>query len=103
VGEATVFVSWFLATPIDTLLDALANFLKEKGLREEDTFFWVCDYVIRQTNVDPDLALLGECVSAVGHTVLLIWSRGTRRHRSRAPTASRRSTTRRRAAHSSTW
>ena len=39
VGEATVFVSWFLDTPIDTLLDALANFLKEKGLREEDTFF----------------------------------------------------------------
>ena len=72
VGEATVFVSWFLATPIDTLLDALANFLKEKGLREEDTFFWVCDYVIRQTDVKPDLALLGDCVSAVGHTVLLM-------------------------------
>ena len=72
VGEATVFVSWFLATTIETLLDALANFLEEKGLREEDTFFWVCDYVIRQTNVDPDLALLGECVSAFGHTVLLM-------------------------------
>eukprot|EP00964_Phaeocystis_antarctica_P040705 scaffold23278_cov59-Phaeocystis_antarctica.AAC.2 len=72
VGEATVFVSWFLNTPIATLLDALANFLEEKELREEDTFFWVCDYVIRQTDVDPDLALLGECVSAVGHTVLLM-------------------------------
>jgi hypothetical protein len=33
VGEATVFVSWFLNTRIETLLDALANFLKEKGLR----------------------------------------------------------------------
>ena len=32
----------------------------------------MCDYVIRQTNVKPDLALLGECVSAVGHTVLLM-------------------------------
>ena len=72
VGEATVFVSWFLATRIETLLDALANFLKEKGLREEDTFFWVCDYVIRQTDVKTDLAYLGECVSAVGHTVLLM-------------------------------
>ena len=41
VGKATVFVSWFLDTPIATLLDALANFLKQKGLREEDTFFWV--------------------------------------------------------------
>jgi hypothetical protein len=72
VGEATHFVSWFLATTIETLLDALANYLEQKGLREEDTFFWVCDYVIRQTNVGPDLALLGECVSAVGHTVLLM-------------------------------
>ena len=72
VGEATVFVSWFLATPITTLLDALANFLEQQGLREEDTYFWVCDYVIRQTDVKTDLALLGECVSAVGHTVLLL-------------------------------
>ena len=47
VGEATVFVSWFLDTPIATLLDALGHFLKQKGLKEEDTFFWVCDYVIR--------------------------------------------------------
>jgi tetratricopeptide (TPR) repeat protein len=72
VGKATVFVSWFLATTIETLLDALANFLEQQGLREDDTFFWVCDYVIRQTNVGPDLKLLGECVSAVGHTVLLM-------------------------------
>ena len=72
VGEATVFVSWFLATPIETLLDALANFLEEKGLREEDTYFWVCDYVIRQTDVKTDLESLGDCVSALGHTVLLM-------------------------------
>ena len=72
VGQATVFVSWFLDTPIETLLDALDQFLKQKGLRAEDTFFWVCDYVIRQTNVGPDLALLGDCVSAIGHTVLLL-------------------------------
>jgi tetratricopeptide (TPR) repeat protein len=72
VGEATHFVSWSLATPIATLLDALANFLERQGLREEDTFFWVCDYVVRQTDVVPDLALLGDCVSAVGHTVLLM-------------------------------
>ena len=32
----------------------------------------MCDYVIRQTNVGPDLALLGDCVSAIGHTVLLL-------------------------------
>eukprot|EP00964_Phaeocystis_antarctica_P016402 scaffold9067_cov60-Phaeocystis_antarctica.AAC.5 len=74
VGEATVFVSWFLNTPIATLLDALANFLKQKGLKEEATFFWVCDYVIRQTDVTNELEWLGECVSAVGHTVLLMES-----------------------------
>ena len=72
VGEANVFVSWFLNTPIDTLLDALGHFLKQNGLREEDTFFWVCDYVIRQTDVKKELEWLGECVSAVGHTVLLM-------------------------------
>ena len=73
VGEATVFVSRSLAAPIKSLLDALANFLKEKRLREKDTFFWVSDYVIRQTDVKTDLARLGECVSAVvGHTVLLM-------------------------------
>ena len=32
----------------------------------------MCDYVIRQTDVKTDLALLGDCVSAVGHTVLLM-------------------------------
>ena len=72
VGKATVFVSWFLDTPIATLLDALANFLEQQGLREEDTFFWVCDYVIRQTDVHADLEWLGDCVSAIGHTVLLM-------------------------------
>ena len=72
VGKATVFVSWYLNTPIATLLDALARFLEEKGLRDEDTFFWVCDYVIRQTDVKAELALLGACVSAIGHTVLLM-------------------------------
>ena len=72
VGEATHFVSWHLNTPIKSLLDALANFLEEKRLREKDTYFWVSDYVIRQADVKADLARLGECVSAVGHTVLLM-------------------------------
>jgi hypothetical protein len=72
VGKATVFVSWFLETTIETLLDALACFIKQKGLREEDTFFWVCDFVIKQTDVKKDLESLGDCVSALGHTVLLM-------------------------------
>ena len=42
VGKANVFVSWFLETPIATLLDALDCFIKQKGLREENVFFWQC-------------------------------------------------------------
>ena len=72
VGPANVFVSWFLETRIETLLDALGCYIKQKGLREEDTYFWVCDYVIRQTDVKTDLESLGDCVSALGHTVLLM-------------------------------
>ena len=72
VGPANVFVSWFLETPVDTLLDALDCFIKQKGLREEDVYFWVCDYVIRQTEAKEDLESLGDCVSALGHTVLLM-------------------------------
>ena len=72
VGEANVVVIWFLDTPFATVFDALDNFLKQQGLREEDTFFWVCDYVIRQTDVKTDLAYLGDCVSALERTVLLM-------------------------------
>ena len=72
VSEANVFVSWFLETPIATLLDALDCFIKQKGLREENVFFWVCDFVIRQTDAKKDLESLGDCVSALGHTVLLM-------------------------------
>ena len=72
MGKANVFVSWFLETRIDTLLDALDCFIKQKELREEDTFFCVCDFVIRQNDVKKDLEPLGDCVSALGHTVLLM-------------------------------
>ena len=76
VGEATVFVSWFLATPLTTLVDALREFLRKKQL-PPDTKFWVCDIVIRQATrqlaaEDNNVKRLGDCVSAVGHTVLLL-------------------------------
>ena len=76
VGEATVFVSWFLKTPLKTLIDALREFLRQKQL-PLDTKFWVCDFVIRQATrqlaaADNDVKRLGDCVRAVGHTVLLL-------------------------------
>ena len=72
VGEANVFVSWSLSTSIHALLDALAHFLLQQGLPEATTKFWVCDFVIRQTDVKADLEWLGPCVEAIGHTVLLM-------------------------------
>ena len=72
VGKATVFVSWTLSTPIETLLDALGVFLERQGLSRETTHFWVSDYVIRQTDVENDLTWLGDCIQAIGHTVLLM-------------------------------
>ena len=76
VGKADVFVSWFLQMPLSTLLDALRQFIEQQGSklpRGSATRFWVCDFVIRQgAAAKADVARLGECVSAVGHTVLML-------------------------------
>ena len=72
VARANVFVSWTLATPIETLLDALSIYVREQGLSEDSTYFWVCDFVIRQNDVGTDLESLGDCVAAIGRTVLLL-------------------------------
>ena len=72
VGEANVFVIWYLETPLDTVLDALRNFLTQKGLQEDDTFFWIADYTVRQTNVKADIeSYKGTAIPAVGHSVLV--------------------------------
>ena len=70
-GAAVVFVSWFLETPIATLLAALESYLVVEGLPRKTTYFWICDFVIRQHDVKPDLKWLSECVAAVGRTALL--------------------------------
>ena len=74
VGEASIFVSWPLSTAMATLVDALSVFLRQHELPEDTTFFWVCDYVIRQgaTTLRADLDRLGDCVEAIGHTCLLL-------------------------------
>jgi len=71
VGEATVFVSWFLQTPLVTLISALEEYLKQEKL-PQDTKFWVCDFCIRQQLAKEDLKRLGDCVCAIGQTVLLM-------------------------------
>ena len=70
-GAAVVFMSWYLDTPIETLLAALESYLVVEGLPRKTTYFWICDFVIRQHDVKPDLKWLSECVAAVGRTALL--------------------------------
>jgi hypothetical protein len=72
VDRANVFVSWALSTPLNTLVDALQAFLNDRKLPEGNTLFWICDYVIRQAGVKPDLKWLGNCVAWCGRTVLLL-------------------------------
>jgi len=73
VGQANVFVSWSLSTPIKTLLNALNGYLQQHNdLEENDTFFWVCDYVIQQNDVATDLKRLKDCVEGINRTVLLL-------------------------------
>jgi len=71
VGDADVFVCWDLSTGIQTLIDALREFLEIEGLPKYSTFFWIRDYVVRQSNVISDLKWLEYCVKDVGLTVLL--------------------------------
>ena len=70
-GAANVFVSWYLDTAISMLLATLEAHLVMKELPRKTTFFWICDFVIRQHDIKPDLKWLGECVAAVGRTALL--------------------------------
>ena len=72
VGIATVFVSWALVANVRTLIDAIRQHMRQRGL-PHDTKFWVCDFVVRQGM--GDLAVLtnfANCVSVIGRTVLLL-------------------------------
>ena len=49
VGPATIFVSWYLAQKLGRdLFDALEEYMNREGLDRAHTYFWVCDYIIRQ-------------------------------------------------------
>ena len=77
VGVATIFVSWYLETPLSTLVDAMREYLRLHPDVPRDTKWWVCDFVIRQATrqlaaEDNDVKKLGECVRSIGHTVLLM-------------------------------
>ena len=72
VGAATIFVSWYLAAMLESdLFDALEAYMERERLDPADTFFWVCDYVIRLGGVDkttPDL--FTTVILDIGHTLV---------------------------------
>ena len=74
VGEATVFCSQLVPRHDDRHAARRPRPLSQAAGAEGErhVLLGVCDYVIRQTDVKTDLKRLGDCVSAVGHTVLLM-------------------------------
>jgi tetratricopeptide (TPR) repeat protein len=75
VGKATVFVSWALGQRVEALADALQRWLADHPERDPaQTFFWVCDFCIRQTGGDTkaDVGRLGDMVRTIGTTVLFL-------------------------------
>ena len=48
IGPATIFVSWGLASTLFGILQRLEEYVEEKGLDADKTFFWICDFSIRQ-------------------------------------------------------
>jgi hypothetical protein len=74
VGMANVFVSWALGQRVEALLGALQRWLEESKRDPASTYFWVCDFSIRQTGDDTkaDVGRLGDMVRAIGLTVLFL-------------------------------
>ena len=73
VGIATVFMSWALSAHVRTLIDAMHQYLARHPELPRATKFWVCDFVVRQGRGDlANLTDFANCVSVVGHTVLLL-------------------------------
>ena len=71
VGPARYFVSWFLGQKLDELFEALEAFMAREQLEPATTFFWVCDYVIRQGGVDQTVpALFTHVIRDIGRTLV---------------------------------
>ena len=72
-GPATVFVSWALVSTPRELLNALEEYERKKGLDPATTFYWVCNFCIRQLDgKEEDVPRLGEMVAACPRFVMLL-------------------------------
>ena len=68
-------MSWGLASTLFRLLERLEEYVKEKGLDADKTFFWICDFCIRQTpgpGKNSDVSRLGEVVEKNEVTVMFV-------------------------------
>ena len=69
---AQYFVSWFLGQKLDDLFEAREAFMARERLEPATTYFWVCDYVIRQGGVDQTVPeLFTHVIRDIGHTLVL--------------------------------
>ena len=81
-GAATVFVSWALVSTPRDLLNALEAYECKKGLDPASTFYWVCNFCIRQLDgKEEDVPRLGERVAACPRFVMLLEPVNTSNHR----------------------
>ena len=79
-GRANVFISWALNCQLEDLIDVMKRYLDEHGLDRTNTFFWVCDFSIRQNNAKEDVGRLGEVVASIKNTLMVGQSRRSTTH-----------------------
>ena len=74
-GRADIFISWALVSTMFDLLEAIELYVKEHGLDPSKTFFWICNFSIRQTEgagKKADVERLGLVVEACELTVMFL-------------------------------
>ena len=62
-----------MASTLRDLIERLEQYVEEKGLDADKTFFWVCDFCVRQSggNAD-DVDRFGQVVQSIGKTVMFL-------------------------------
>ena len=62
-----------MASTLRDLIERLEQYVEEKGLDADKTFFWVCDFCVRQSggNAD-DVDRFGDVVQSIGKTVMFL-------------------------------
>ena len=71
--KATHFVSWGLSSLMFALLAGLETWLEESGLDPVTTYFWICDFCIRQLEGKMEgVRRLGAVVQRMEMTVMFL-------------------------------